>query len=334
MEKEPTISVVLPCRDAVGTVGAAMASVQAQTWQDWELIAVDDGSADGSPDVMEQFARADGRMRVFRRPACGIVEALRFGCGQARGAFLARMDADDVALPSRLERQLGLLKANPEVGLCGCRVRMVGGPLRRGRLEYEEWLNGLTDWRSIRRNLFVECPVAHPAFLMRREAFEQCGGYRDAGWAEDYDLVLRIVEAGWELGNVAEVLLEWRESPHRLSRMDGRYAPEAFRALKRHFLWKWHLREGRGLVQWGAGEVGKRWLREWGARRPALVVDIDARKVGQRIHGVGVVGPESLGGAAGRFLVVAVGAPGARSQIGDFLAGSGWREGEDFVFVA
>lgn len=299
-----------------------------------ELIAVDDGSTDGSLDVMERHARQDGRVRVFRRPACGIVETLRFGCAQARGAFLARLDADDVALPARLERQLALLAANPRMGLCGCRVRMVGGPLRRGRLEYEEWLNGLTDWESIRRHLFVECPVAHPAFLMRREAFEQCGGYRDAGWAEDYDLVLRMVEGAWELGNVAEVLLEWREAPHRLSRVDARYAPETFRALKRHFLKRWHLRGDRPLVQWGAGDVGKRWLREWGARRPAVVVDIEPRRVGQRIHGVRVVAPESLGPPAGRFLVVAVGAPGARDVIGPFLAESGWREAVDFVFVA
>ena len=155
------------------------------------------------------------------------------------------MDADDVAEPRRLELQLDLLRRDPELVGCGCRVEYFPeGEVRDGARRYERWINSLIRPEDIERDLFVECPLAHPSFFLRSEAVRVVGGYRDPGWPEDYDLVMRLWRAGHRFGSVPEVLLRWRERPDRLSRTDPRYSPEAFRRCKVHYL-KRTLLEGR-----------------------------------------------------------------------------------------
>lgn len=330
----PPVSIVMPCRNAAETISDAILSIRNQTLTDWELLVCDDGSRDATLRVAEMHAAADGRIRVLPGPQLGIVAALQRGCAAAQAGYLARMDADDSSHARRLARQLALLEAAPDIALCGCRVRMVGHKVGLGRRRYEAWLNRLTTHDEIVRELFVECPIAHPAFFVRRSAFDAVGGYAEGPWAEDYDLVMRLYLAGARFANCAEVLLDWHERPGRLSMTDARYAPMQFRACKRHYLMRSHLADGRRFHQWGAGEVGNRWLREWTDARPEAVVDINPRKIGRSIHNVPVIAPEALPPPGDSFVVVAVGAPGARDEIRAWLAPRGYVEMRDFVFVA
>lgn len=332
--KRPRISVVLPFYNAEATLAGAIESIQSQTFEDWELILFDDGSEDASAGVAGDVAGLDKRLRVVRSGHVGIVEALARGCAEARGDYIARMDADDVSHPERFERQLALCAEDARIGLCGTQIRMTGGPIGYGRRRYERWINSLVTHEDMMRDLFVECPIPHPAFFMPREAYEAAGGYQDHQWPEDYDLCMRMFVQGRRLAKVAAPLLDWRESPGRLSMVSDRYSPARFRAVKRHYMFKTHLPEGRPFCQWGAGEVGKLWLREWGERRPQYVVDINPRKVGRRIHGYKIIAPEDLPRAARAYIVVAVGAPGARGEIRQHLWAQAYTELEDFLFVA
>ncbi|MBM3290538.1 MAG: glycosyl transferase, partial [Candidatus Hydrogenedentes bacterium] len=248
----------------------------------------------------------------------------------------ARMDADDVSYPTRFEKQLALMRGADRPALCGCLVRATGADLGEGGARYHTWIDSLVDHAAIDREIFVECPIAHPTFFVRRDAFLDVGGYEDHGWAEDYDLVLRLWRAGARFAKVPEILLDWRNAPARLSLTDPRYSLERFRALKQHYLEQTVLREPgtRPFVQWGAGEVGKRWLREWRAVRPVSVVDIHPRKVGTRIHGYRVIAPADLPPPSGVYLLIAVGAPGARDEIRAWLATRGFREIDDYRFIA
>ncbi|NIP83227.1 MAG: glycosyltransferase, partial [Gemmatimonadetes bacterium] len=188
----------------------------------------------------------------------GIVAALERARAAARGRYLARMDADDVATPRRLEAQLALMGDRPGLVACGCGVEYFPREaLRDGALRYEAWINSCVTEEEIERAIFVECPLAHPTLFARADAIAAVGGYRDAGWPEDYDLVLRLWAAGGRLGKVPDVLLRWREGPGRLSRTDPRYAPDAFLACKVHHLRRTLLRGRAGVVIWGAGPVGK-----------------------------------------------------------------------------
>jgi len=252
------------------------------------------------------------------------------------------MDADDVAYPRRLEAQLELLERRRSIAACGTGVRYVPrSALGPGYARYERWLNGLTEPEELERDLFVECPIAHPTLMIRRRILENVGGYRDREEPEDYDLILRIVEAGHEIANVPEVLLDWTLDGDRLSHRSARYSAEAFRRLKIEHLRRGPLGEG-SLVIWGAGKVGKAFLRSWLALEgppPEALVDLDPRKLGQVIHGSPVIDPSALagrfaGGGVRPFVLVAVGSPGAREEIRGALEAMGATEIEDYRAVA
>jgi len=311
----PRISVVLPVFNGAETLARAIESIQTQNYRDWELIVVDDGSEDDSVAIATAFAESDPRVELLHCPHRGLVPALNTGCTAARSEFIARMDADDVSHPDRFSRQLTWFADHAEGGLCGTHVCMAGEVIGAGRRRYEAWLNHIITHGDIVRELFVECPIAHPTFMMRRAAYEAVGGYRDFDGPEDYDLVMRFWQAGFTLGNVPEPLLDWYEQPGRLSMCSPRYDEAAFRRFKRHWLVESRITGGRPLYQWGAGEVGKRWLREWPAGALQAVADIRPSKIGQHIHGYDVIRPEDLPAPGACFIVVAVGTPGARDII-------------------
>lgn len=337
MRASPPITVLLPVRNGEDHLAEAAASLEAQTDPDFEVLAVDDGSTDATPDILFEWAARDRRVRVVRQPASGIVAALELGRSQARGAYLARMDADDVCEPHRFAAQRALLESEPALAGCGAQVRYFPRHhLRDGARSYEEWLNGAATPEEVARELFVECPLAHPTFFLRSAAVETVGGYRDRGWPEDYDLVLRLWRGGGGLANVPRVLLHWREGMGRLSRTDPAYAPSSFLACKVHHLRRTFLAAGRPAAVWGAGPVGKAFARALlAAGTPvAAFVEVDPRKIGQEIHGAIVL--DTPGGLSlrGVLHLAAVGQPGGRSTLRGILSGAGLEELRDFVAVA
>jgi cellulose synthase/poly-beta-1,6-N-acetylglucosamine synthase-like glycosyltransferase len=332
----PRLSVLVPCRDAAGTLEDALASVEAQTFDDFEIIVVDAGSADATLDLLDHWRLRDRRLRVLRTAPSGIVAALNTGLAAANGEIIARMDADDVAWPERFRRQLGLLDARPDVAACGTGIRYFPREsLAGGALRYERWINDLLDGDDIARDMFVECPIPHPTLMIRRSVLDAVGGYRDPGWPEDYDLVLRLHAAGHAMTKTPDVLLDWRETPGRLSRTDPRYSEAAFRRCKAHWQMRTHLKD-RDAVIWGPGPVGKPMARELATRRARIVAfdDLDPRKIGQTIHGAPVVDPAGIGRFRGAYALAAVAGPGPRAEIRAALESAGWREMRDFCVVA
>jgi glycosyltransferase involved in cell wall biosynthesis len=332
------VSVLLPVRDAEETLEAALASISAQTWADLELVAVDDGSTDGSLALLRAWAAQDARVRVIARPGSpgDLVAALERGRAEARGAFLLRMDADDLAHPRRLTEQLRLMQADPRLGAVGCLIRSFPeAGLTAGRRRYDAWLNGLRCHEAMARERFVESPLAHPSTLLRASAVEHVGGYRAFDGPEDYDLWLRLVAAGYRLGKVPRVRHFWRDGPGRLSRADARYddrgmARARCRALALHL-------EGRPCGILGAGRGGRRLCRGLLDQGAAVrfFLDADPKKRGRAPHGVPVLGPEEgLAAREGSLVITSVNAWGARAQARAWLEGRGLEEGRDFVLAA
>lgn len=360
MTAAPPVSVLLPVRDGAVHLPDALASLEAQTFPDFEVVAVNDGSSDATPDILESWAARDPRVRVLHLPPSGIVSALEAGRRLARGRYLARMDADDVSLPERLGAQFALAEATRDVGAVGCRVRYEPrSVVRAGARRYEDWLNAAVTPEDHAREMFVECPLAHPTFFLRADAVEAVGGYRDRGWPEDYDLLLRLWRAGGSVAKVPRVLLHWREAPQRLSRTHPNYAPEAFLRCKVHHLVRSLLagwgptgttdggrrRLGaapprsdrlRPAVIWGAGPVGKALSRELQGAGVTVraFVEVDPRKVGQEIHGAPVLDTDAGLALEGPLHLGAVGQPGARERIRRTLRDGGKAELRDFVMAA
>ncbi len=337
MSRYPRISVLLPVRDAGPFLPAALDSLEAQTFTDFEVLGVDDGSSDNSLELLRGRASRDPRFRVVQQSALGVVHALETARALATGEYLARMDADDITPPDRLERQLALLGDSPDLVACGCRVRYFPrDQLKDGSRLYERWINGLTTAEAMDRDVFVECPVAHPTMLVRASAVDGVGGYRDMGWPEDYDLVLRLWRASGRFGLVRECVHRWRAHEGRLSRNDPAYSADQFRRCKVHHLMRSLIPKRDGAVVWGAGPTGKGFARALQAAGTELraFVDLDPRKIGQEIHGAPVVAPEGVDEFRGALCLAAVSGELARQEIRGSLEARGWSEMVDFVAVA
>ncbi len=331
----PDVSVLLPVRNEECFLPAALASLLRQTLTSWELVAVDDGSTDATPAILAAAAHRDPRIRVLSSPQRGLVPALNAGLAACRASLVARMDGDDIAHPRRLELQHAFMVANPGVGLAACAFRHF--PRQRlgvGMLAYEAWQNALTSHEAIIRDLFVESPFVHPSVMFRRETVERVGGYRDLGWAEDYDLWLRLAAAGTRFARLAQPLLFWRERPERATRTMAEYAGEAFRACKVHHLKQGFLRGVTEVTLAGAGLEGRAWRKalEREEVRVGRWVDVDPRKVGRTLHGAPVVAATGVV-SDGRKMLITVGTRGAREGLRAWAAGNGFVDGEDFLCV-
>jgi glycosyltransferase involved in cell wall biosynthesis len=204
----PIVSVVLPVRDGAPYIAASIESILNQTLSDLELIVVDDGSRDQSPEIIAQIAARDGRIRVLRQEGAGIVPALQAALAVAEAELVARMDADDLALPERLERQLSALRNHPQSAVVGAACELIdrrGMPLRQQQYP--------TSPEAIRKALSSGNCIAHPTVLMRKKAVLDVGGYRAQFLlCEDYDLWLRLSEH-YDLLNLPEPLLKYRVHP-------------------------------------------------------------------------------------------------------------------------
>jgi len=333
---EPSVSVLLPAWNAEATLAAALESVRRQRDVALECVIVDDGSSDGTRALAAGFAARDARFRLLARAHGGLVTALAHGLDACRAPLVARMDADDVMAHDRLARQAAALAADPTLAGVGCHVRLFPRTdPSGGRRAYERWLNAVASPDDVAREAFVECPIAHPTLCIRREVLAAFG-YRDRGWPEDYDLVLRLLGAGRRLGVVARRLVAWRDGPARLSRTHPAYALERFVACKAHHLAAGFLRAAPQYVLWGHGGTGRALRRALGVegRRASHVIEVDPRKLGQRIDGAPVLAPGALPGLRGLPLVVSVAGPGPRAEIRAALAAMDFAEGRDFVCAA
>ncbi|HSM35896.1 MAG TPA: glycosyltransferase [Longimicrobiales bacterium] len=333
----PDVSVLLPVRNGERTLERALASLDRQLFRRFEVVAVDDGSSDATAAILARWARTDPRVRPVGQPPLGIVAALETARRHARGRWLARMDADDEAHPMRLFRQYELAVSDGEVGLVGCHVRYAPrAGLSDGARRYEAWLNALVTPQEIARDVWVECPVAHPTFFLRADVLEDVGGYRDMGWPEDYDLLLRLHLAGVRCRNVPARLLRWWDDPGRLSRNAPAYSPAAFRRCKVHHLRRSLLAGRAGAVIWGAGPTGKAFSRALLDAGIAVLafVEVDPRKIGQDIHGAPVVPVEEAITFAEALHLGAVGRAGGRASVRATAARVGLLEGGNFVAIA
>ena len=336
VESSPRVSILLPAWNAAQTLPSCLRSLQRQSESRWHCVIVDDGSDDDTLACARDFATQDPRFEIISTPHRGIVPALNTGLQRCRAPLIARMDADDLMHRHRLATQAQALRTDPRLAAVGCHVRLFPRRhLRPGRRAYERWLNSLDSADRVRQDAFVECPVAHPTLMMRRALLMDLG-YRDCGWPEDYDLLLRVLTRGWRVGVVPRRLLSWRDAPQRLSRTHPAYDLARFTACKAAFLADHFLADTDAYALWGYGSTGKalrRALLRHG-KTPSHIVELHPGRLGKRIHGAPVIPPQALPGLSRRPLIASVAGEQARGEIRDALGRMGFVDGRDFVCAA
>jgi glycosyltransferase involved in cell wall biosynthesis len=337
----PIVSVLLPVYNAERTLNEALESLARQSLADIEILVVDDGSTDSSPAILKRWSERDSRFVINSQSHQGIIAALNSGLQSCSANLIARMDADDRADPRRLEKQNQFMQNHPDVAVAGCLIR--GFPekeLRQGFRIYIHWLNSLVTHEDITREIFIESPLAHPSVIYWKHWIEKLGGYRENGWAEDYDLWLRLFLQGAKFGKIKEVLLDWREAPQRLTRADSRYSLENFLRAKAYYLARGPIKDRDGVIIWGAGMMGRRLgkqLERQGCTISAFV-DIDPQKIGRTRRGKNIIEPKDILDLWRRYshpiLLTAVGSRGARPLIRERLIRMGLKEGSDWLCTA
>lgn len=339
----PSVSVVMPARNAEKTIAASVASLQAQDLGDFEIVLVDHASEDGTCAIMAELAREDERIRVHRWDGT-FVGAANLAWQAATGDLIARMDADDLAHPARLRLQRDFLEAHPDLAGCGAlvriRKRLENGefvPADGGYQRYERWINGVVSPEAIGAERFVDSPLPNPTMMLRREVLADAGGYADPEWAEDYDLWLRLLWQGHRLGKVSEVLLDWLDGPTRATRSQDRYSLARFQEAKAHYLSLDPLVREKGVVLCGAGPTGKDFAKRLRLRGVAIhaFLEVNERQIGQRIAGLPVLASDRAAEFVGLAVILsAAGREPARETIRQLLTTAGFVEGRDFFCVA
>lgn len=210
---KPMLSVILPAYNAELYIAAAVESILTQTYKNFELIIINDGSTDKTADIINEYK--DSRIQIFTQKNQGLVASLNRGIEAAKGKHITRQDADDVSLPIRLQTQLKEFDKNPKLVVVGSSIGVMD---LRGKVMHEHHV--LLGNTELKQELLVRSPFAHGSVMMRRDAVLKAGGYQGDEWpAEDYGLWLRLSAYG-DFANIDEPLYVYRENPAGVSSLN------------------------------------------------------------------------------------------------------------------
>lgn len=335
MSKAP-VSVLLPFHNAAATLGAAIASIASQTFEEWELLLIDNASTEGSTEIAEAWCERDPRIKLLHEERIGIAHALNTGLEHTTTPYIARMDADDISHPDRLAKQLAHLEVHPEIGVLGTRTRFETTVEKSsGMAWFVNWQNAMLTPHEHYVKRFVDAPLAHPTVIFRRELVSRLGGYDTGPLPEDHELWLRWMEAGVRFAKLPEELLTWNDHPHRLSRTHANYGVDAFFTTKAKWIARWIARKhgaSRPVIIAGTSGLCRdraRKLEEQGVRIHAFT-DVKPRE----IPGYAFIAHDELPGSGEALVISFISQRGTGDRIAEFLASRGLVEGEDFILAA
>ena len=331
---DPLLSILMPFKNTANFLPECLDSIQTQSFRNWELIAVDDHSSDDSRNILDGYARQDPRIRMVRNTGSGIIPALRTSFGLSQGTLVSRMDSDDRMAEGRLEKMTKQLLASGPGNIALGQVKYFSERgISDGYARYERWLNALTARGTNFDEIYKECVIPSPCWMVFRQDLEACGAFIPNRYPEDYDLCFRFYEAGLNCLPSAELLHYWRDYDHRTSRTSKHYAQNYFLEIKLHYFLKLDRDPSRPLVLWGAGYKGKaiaKMLREgnfsfhWLCDNP--------KKIGKQIYNIPMEHFSKLDQLKNPQSIVTVANSEAQKEIRGFLGCRAQHEGTDFYF--
>ncbi|WP_303924067.1 glycosyltransferase family 2 protein [Draconibacterium sediminis] len=331
-ETKPELSVVLPFFNAEKTLKAAIKSILDQTFWDFELLLINNKSTDASLQIAKTLSKADRRIHILNESKAGVANAMNCGLKNARGKFISRMDADDVAHTEKLQKQYNYLENNPSIDFLGSEVEYVPHIAEnKGFRRFVDWANSFHTPEEIELKQFIEIPAINPTIFFRRELFDKYGGCRDGNFPEDYEMQLRYLSHGAKLAELPEKLLEWHDYSTRLTRTDERYSTEAFFQTKAFYFKQWSEQYNPfhpNIWIWGAGRKTRQrsaFLQEHGLNIEDYI-DIKKTKPDAIFY-------QDLPQPGQLFIVSMVTNTGAGEKIRAFLQEQNYVEGNDFILM-
>ena len=336
---EVLCTVVIPFFRNSETLSEAILSVRNQSFRGWQLFLIGNNPDEESLRIARKHEADDERIFVFLEERQGIAFALNHALSHVKTRYVARLDADDIALPERLSKQIHFLETREDYGCVSCQTDYfsdAGTPENSGFLRYQLWQNSLITHEEHFFARFIESPVAHPSVLFRSELIRRFGFYATNRVPEDYEMWLRWLDAGVRFYKIPEVLLRWRDSPERLTRTNPDYAKSAFMRVKARYLKKYFDQNGiseKKIITCGASNdcMEKLAFYEEVGIRFSGVTDIKMRPVPQKYDFIPV---ENLTTGEKHFFLSLIGEAKSREGLKTFFEGKNLREGENFLFSA
>ena len=298
-------------------LGECLDSIWDQTIDEWELLAVDDHSDDQSLEMLRQYAARDARIRVFKNVDHGIIPALQLAYSKSTGDYITRMDADDIMIPQKLEE---LKKILTKIGAGSLAIACVEyfseTTLGDGYKKYAQWLNQLTRNSNNFSDIYKECVIPSPCWMVRREDFDRCGGFNSEMYPEDYDLCFRFYKKGLKVRGTNEVLHRWRDYTHRTSRTHEHYADNRFLELKLKYFLELDYKQEKNLVLWGAGAKGKLIAQNLNSHAIQFTwISNNEKKIGHTIHGQIIHEPDKINRLTSADIIISVANPEEQEEL-------------------
>jgi glycosyltransferase involved in cell wall biosynthesis len=255
---KPLVSLLIPFKNTSKYLVDCLTSIQKQTYNNWEVIFVNDHSSDNSDEIVKSFAKSDTRIKLLENQNKGIISALRIALLNSSGIYISRMDSDDIMLPNKLASMVNDLKASGKNHIAlGLVEYFSETSISDGYLEYQNWLNELTKTGRNFDEIYKECAIASPCWMVHKEDLLKCGTFNFNNYPEDYDLTFRFYKHGLKCIPNNKKLHLWRDYNSRTSKTNNNYNLEAFTKLKAKYFLDIDYDASRPLTIWGAGEKGK-----------------------------------------------------------------------------
>ncbi len=285
---QPLISILTPFKNSSQFLSECLDSIIKQTYPHWELLIVNDHSTDDSYELVASFALKDDRIKLLSNNGQGIIEALKLAFASSTGAFITRMDSDDIMVSNKLEMMSQQLqtfgKGHIALGLVDY---FCEDTLGEGYSNYEKWLNGLTKTGINYSEIYKECVIPSPCWMAHRDDLIACGAFNSTIYPEDYDLAFRFYKHNLECIPTNHVLHHWRDYNTRTSRTDEHYADNYFLKLKVNYFLELDQDASRPLVLWGAGIKGKSCAKLFKKNKvPFIWICNNPKKIGKHIYGI------------------------------------------------
>ena len=329
----PVISVILPFSKEGNWLRESVQSILQQSFADFELLLTANNSDSTTLSIATALATSDTRIRLTNEEGHHLGKLLNTIIRNARGQYIARMDADDVSLPDRLMKQYQYLESHPLTGLCAVATgTLPGSETGEGFLQFMQWQNNLLSSEEHYHHRFIDATVAHPAVMMRKKLFEEYGGYPEDG-PEDFGLWLHWQQQGVRFEKIPEMLLYWRDHPQRLSRTGIDYSPEAFTRVKAGaaaFIIDKYA-SGKAVILCGAGQEAWRKMKIWEANGIAFhgYSDVKMRQRPFPYHP-----PESISPQSGLYYISLLNGRGKASEMRRFFEDKGLLPDHDFLIAS
>lgn len=332
--QEPLISILSPFKNSSQFLSECLNSIINQTYSNWELIIVDDNSTDSSHTIVASYAQKDKRIKVFKNTGHGIIDALKLAFTNSSGQLLTRMDSDDIMAPDKLEIMSKQLEAHGKGFLAlGLVNYFCEGTLGDGFSNYEKWLNGLTENGINYTEIYKECVVPSPCWMVHRDDLIACGAFDNNTYPEDYDLAFRFYKHGLKCIPNKHILHHWRDYDTRTSRTDEHYAANHFLKLKIEYFLELDRDHNRPLVIWGAGFKGKFCAKLLKKNKvPFIWICNNPKKIGKHIYSIELKTISSLNKLHQPQVIVTVANKTSQKRITDILENQQLVKAKDYFF--